>query len=149
MAQTTANAATSAYLRRFLGGFRATLSWAEFDALWTRLKGTPYGWYVYPLDEQPPATALAGADFIGELDAIASYLRREHRERYCGIVYADDPHAPAMVKVFDPHHLGVVCGLSKGITLPGWVLSRQPPPDLVAHFAPRPTGFWGRLKLTG
>ncbi len=71
--------------------------------------------------------------FITELDAL---LRAEHQEDYCGIVYADDPQAPRLVKIYDPHHLGVSCGSSADPPLPGWVMSLLPPVDLPASRAP-------------
>ena len=93
------------------------------------------------------AAVPAGADelarFIDEIDML---LRREHDHDYCGIVYADDPAAPAMVKIYDPNNLGVSCGYSDNPPLPGWVLSRLPPVDLEA--TRQPAGrrrWWQRL----
>ncbi|MCK7500047.1 MAG: hypothetical protein MZW92_64195 [Comamonadaceae bacterium] len=41
-------------------------------------------------------------------------LRKEHREDYCGIVYADDLRpADACVKIYDPNNLGVVLRLQQ------------------------------------
>ena len=82
--------------------------------------------------------------FITEIDAL---LRREHDEDYCGIVYADDPSAPGMIKIYDPNNLGKVCGYSANPPLPGWVLSRLPPADLQAAQV-QPAGrrrWWQRL----
>ena len=64
-----------------------------------------------------------------ELDKL---LRDEHREDYCGIVYADDLKAPSFIKIYDPHNLGVSCGYSDNPPLPGWVMSRIAPLDLAA-----------------
>jgi len=51
-----------------------------------------------------------------------------------------------MVKIYDPHNLGVTCGYSDNPPLPGWVLSRLAPVDLEA--ARQPAGrrrWWQRL----
>ena len=84
--------------------------------------------------------------FVDEIDQL---LRREHDEDYCGIVYADDLGEPAMIKIYDPHNLGVVCGSSDHPPLPGWVMSRIAPVDLPA--AQRPTGRrrrWWRYRMS-
>jgi hypothetical protein len=79
-----------------------------------------------------------------QLDAL---LRAEHQEDYCGIVYADDPQTPTLVKIYDPHHLGVSCGSSANPPLPGWVMSLLPPVDLPAARAPANNRrrWWRRL----
>ena len=67
--------------------------------------------------------------FVAEIDAL---LRVEHDHDYCGIVYADDPSRPTLIKIYDPNNLGVSCGFSKDPPLPGWVMSLLPPCDLPA-----------------
>ena len=135
------------YLSAFRGSFTSALRWPQLDALWQLVRAEPEGWYVYAIGEAPPA-APADAEqlqrFVTEVDAL---LRREHDEDYCGIVYADDPSAPAMIKIYDPNNLGVVCGYSTKPPLPGWVLSRLPPVDLPAAQV-LPAGrrrWWQRL----
>ncbi len=59
-------------------------------------------------------------------------MDENHDERLCGIVYADDPRVPSLVKIYDPNNLGVVCGASSNPPLPGWVMSKLPPVDLPA-----------------
>jgi hypothetical protein len=54
-------------------------------------------------------------------------LREEHREAYCGIVYADDLENPRLIKIYDPNKLGSSCGSSKNPPGPGWIMSRLPP----------------------
>lgn len=136
------------FLAAFRGSFTAALRWPQLDALWARLaERADAGWYLYAVGETPPvqpAEALRVRAFIGELDAL---LRAEHREDYCGIVYADDLACPAFVKVYDPHHLGVSCGSSTNPPLPGWVLSLLPPVDLPAARAPANNRrrWWRRL----
>jgi hypothetical protein len=137
----------SDFLSAFRGGFTSALRWHQLDALWERVLARPEGWFAYHVGEPPPATALSADDlrrFVAEIDAL---LRREHDEDYCGIVYADDPGAPRMLKIYDPHNLGMVCGSSANPPLPGWVLSRLPPVDLPA--AQRPVRarrrWWERL----
>lgn len=120
------------YLVAFRGSFTSALRWPQLDTLWERIRAKPDDWYIYAVGEQPPQ-AVADAEtlqrFIDEIDAL---LRREHDEDYCGIVYADVPAEPRMVKIYDPNNLGVSCGYSDNPPLPGWVLSRLAPVDLEA-----------------
>jgi hypothetical protein len=50
-----------------------------------------------------------------------------HREDYCGNVYTDSMEAPALIKIFEPYHLGVSCSFSNNPPLPGRVMSLTPP----------------------
>ncbi|MCB1789743.1 MAG: hypothetical protein KDJ24_05630 [Gammaproteobacteria bacterium] len=141
-----AAAETPAYLAAFRGSFTSALRWPQLDALWEAVRAAPTGWYVYAVGEPPPdapADTASLHNFLTEIDAL---LRREHDEDYCGIVYADVPAAPSMIKIYDPNNLGVSCGYSTNPPLPGWVLSRLPPIDLEA--ARQPAGrrrWWQRL----
>ncbi len=134
------------YLTAYRGAFTSALRWPQLDALWQRLRAAPDGWFVYAVGEVPPSTPASAADLRRFIDEIDGLLRREHAEDYCGIVYADSLAEPAMVKIYDPHNLGVSCGYSDNPPLPGWVLSRLPPVDLEA--ARQPAGrrrWWQRL----
>jgi len=135
------------YLSAFRGSFTSALRWPQLDALWERVLANPEGWYVYAIGEAPPETPADAEQlqrFVAEIDVL---LRREHDEDYCGIVYADEPSDPAMIKIYDPNNLGVVCGFSTNPPLPGWVLSRLPPVDLPAAQAPAAgrRRWWQRL----
>jgi hypothetical protein len=50
-----------------------------------------------------------------------------HREDYCGNVYTDCMETPALIKIFELHHLGESCGFSNNPPLPGRVMSLIPP----------------------
>ncbi len=119
------------FLRAFRGSFTSALRWTDLDALWMRLRADAKGdWYLYAMGEPPPeapADAASVERFIDEIDVL---LRREHDERLCGIVYADDLRIPSLVKIYDPNNLGVSCGSSSNPPLPGWVMSKLPPVDL-------------------
>ncbi|MCB1722502.1 MAG: hypothetical protein H6959_04255 [Chromatiaceae bacterium] len=134
------------YLAAFRGSFTSALRWPQLDALWDRVRAAPEGWYVYAIGEPPPTTpadAEALLRFVSEIDAL---LRREHDEDYCGIVYADAPAAPSMIKIYDPNNLGVTCGYSTNPPLPGWVLSRLAPVDVeAARQAGGRRRWWQRL----
>ena len=141
-------AAADPFLAAFRGSFTSALRWPQLDALWERVRErADLGWYLYHVGDPPPvepADAIRVLAFVAEIDAL---LRAEHKEDYCGIVYADDPAAPGLIKIYDPHHLGVSCGYSDNPPLPGWVMSRLPPCDLPA--AQRPTRarrhWWQRV----
>lgn len=138
---------TDPYLAAFRGGFTSALRWPQLDALWERVRAAPDGWFVYAVGEEPPTAPVEAGKLLAFIDEIDALLRREHDEDYCGIVYADDPAAPTMIKIYDPNNLGVVCGSSDHPPLPGWVLSHLAPVDLPAAQAP-PGGrrrWWRRL----
>ena len=125
------------YTAAFRGRFSGVLYWPDLDQFWQQLRRRKQaGWFLYAVGELPP-TAPATADqveqFITEMDAL---LRREHKEDYCGVVYADDLQEPTFVKIYDPNNLGVVCGFSDNPPLPGWVLSTMTPIDLPNALAP-------------
>jgi len=142
------NAPDDPFLAAFRGSFTAALRWHQLDALWERIRAhADAGWFLYAIGEAPPTAAAEGAQvltFITEIDAL---LRREHREDLCGIVYADDLRAPRFVKIYDPNHLGVVCGSSANPPLPGWTMSLIRPLDLPST-RPLPKNrrrWWRRL----
>ncbi len=137
----------SDYLAAFRGSFTSALRWHHLDDLWARLRDRPEGWYVYAVGEAPPTEPVSADDFLKFLTEIDRLLRTEHDEDYCGIVYADDLQTPAIVKIYDPNNLGVVCGYSENPPLPGWVLSRIPPVDLEAERPPpgNRRRWWQRL----
>jgi hypothetical protein len=132
----------------FRGRFVNVLRWEQLDALWEVLRADAgNGWYIYAVGEQPPLQPVTAETLQTFLTEIAGLLRREHAEDYCGIVYADSFAAPRLVKIFDPHNLGVSCGFSDHPPLPGWVLSKLPPVDLEAP-VPLPGNrrrWWQRL----
>ncbi len=139
--------AHSDYLQAFRGSFTSALRWHHLDDLWVRPREAPEGWYVYAVGHDVPAVPASGKELLAFLDEVDKLLRQEHDEDYCGIVYADSLEAPAMVKIYDPNNLGVVCGYSDNPPLPGWVLSRIPPVDLEAD-RPLPNNrkrWWKRL----
>jgi len=139
------SSATS-YLAAFRGSFTSTLRWPQLDALWERVRAAPEGWHVYAVGETPPAEPVTADELDRFIDGIDELLRREHDEDYCGIVYADNPSEPAMIKIYDPNNLGVSCGYSDKPPLPGWVLSRLRPVDLEAARQPAGRrGWWQRL----
>jgi hypothetical protein len=127
--------------------FSGILRWQQLDDLWTAVRAKPEGWYASLVGETPPTEPMAAAAvpaFLAELDTL---LRTEHDYDYCGVVYADDPAEPTMIKVFDPHNMGSSCGCSGERIMPRWVLSRLKPVALV-DASPLPTGrkrWWQKL----
>ena len=132
---------------RMNGSFRGILQWADLDALWSRVKANPEGWYASTIGiepEQQPMTPAALETFITEINAL---LRREHGHHYCGIVYADDTEHPAFIKIFDPHNLGSSCNTSGVRIPPRWILSRIQP-SLIVDDAPLPSSrrhWWQKI----
>ena len=138
-------AARTEFDQLFDGTLYSLLSWKQLEAFWTRLDRGG-GWYLYAVGEPcplEPADAEHVAAFVREMDAL---LRREHREEYCGIVYADDLERPRLIKIYDPNHLGSSCGSGKHRILPGWVMSRTPPTNLTppSHFITQDRKRWWR-----
>ena len=114
------------------GSFTSALRWHQLDDLWQVLRNdVADDWYIYAIGSEVPVQASTHDDLLHFIDKIDHLLRKEHEEDYCGIVYADDLKNPAMVKIFDPHNLGVTCGYSDNPPLPGWILSKLAPVDLV------------------
>ena len=122
---------TDNFYLAFRGNFNSLLSWKQLDAFWDVVRArADAGWYLYAVGTPPPtlpSTARDVVKFITEADAL---LRNDHREDYCGIVYADNTSAPSFIKIFDPNHLGVSCGFSHNPPLPGWIMSLIPPHPL-------------------
>lgn len=119
--------AAESFAARFKGGFSGVLRWWQLDELWRRVRAYPRGWYIYFVGQKPPVEPVSVPELDAFLTEVDSLLRREHKEDYCGIVYADDRREPSMIKIYDPGQLGASCGSSGLQVLPRWVLSRLPP----------------------
>lgn len=136
----------------FKGRFENVLRWQQLDALWDALDQDADGsWHIYAVGELPPVAPASAVQMRQFLKEIATLLRREHAEDYCGIVFTDSMETPAFVKIFDPHNLGVSCGYSNNPPLPGWILSKLVPVDLEAN-TPLPGNrrrWWQRLLSHG
>lgn len=132
------------FLQAFRGSFTSALRWHQLDALWERVRACAGAdWFLYTVGDEPPREP-ADADgvhrFVTEID---KRLHDEHKEDYCGIVYADDLQAPAFIKIYDPHNLGVSCGYSDNPPLPGWIMSLIRPVDLLAiRLSPQAHRHW-------
>jgi len=140
----------SLFRARLTGPFSGVVTWAQLTTLWAVVQEHPEGWYIYAIGEAlpvGPADADTLMTFTQQMDEL---LHREHREEYCGIVYADDKAAPTFIKIFDPHNLGSSCGSSGMKTLPGWLLTRMPP-ELLDDNRPLPEGRkrWWRSLFQG
>lgn len=113
----------------FYGTFYSLMSWKQLTEFWGRIDPA-VGWHVYAIGEpvpSEPASAEEVSHFLLEVDAL---LHRDHKEDYCGIVYADNLEHPTLIKIYDPNNLGVSCGSSKNPPLPGWVMSLVPPCEM-------------------
>lgn len=132
------------FLAAFRGSFTSALRWHHLDALWERMRERAGdGWYIYAVGETPPSEPFDAERVSAFIDEVDKLLREEHKEDYCGIVYADDLQAPSLLKIYDPNNLGVSCGYSDNPPLPGWVMSLIPPVDLPANQGtPRNRRHW-------
>lgn len=131
----TKESPASPYLIAYNGRLKGVLRWHELDAVWAQLQRlSDDGWYVYAVGEAPPTAPASRDQFERFLVDIRQLLLDEHKEDYCGIVYADDHDSPQFVKIFDPNNLGKVCGFSEVPPLPGWTLSRVAPDNLERAF---------------
>ena len=128
-----------AFRERLGGTFQGVMRWEGLDALWSRLRSGR--WFVYRTDLAPPAAPLAGDALAARLAEIDAELRREHAYDYCGIVYADDPEAPTLVKVYDPANLGTSCSHGDAPIPPKWILSTARPAS-IGREAPAPAFRW-------
>ncbi|MGF1613302.1 MAG: hypothetical protein ACFCVA_05115 [Gammaproteobacteria bacterium] len=127
--------ATPSFEQRLWGRFSGVLRWPQLEVLWQRVLAHPSDWYIYDLRGEPPVRPVSGEALVTFLRQVDKQLRREHAYDYCGIVYADDVHKPSLIKIYDPNHLGAVCGLSGSRVLPRWVMSRMQPTALSEHRA--------------
>lgn len=124
----------------YAGRLWSVLSWDQLSEFWQRIDPGA-GWYLFApgVDSRvpdAPAQADVVEEFITRIDAL---LRDEHRETYCGIVYADNLQNPRLIKIFDPNNLGSSCGSSKNPPGPGWIMSRVRPGSLETA-RPAPAG---------
>ncbi|MBU0593944.1 MAG: hypothetical protein ABIG70_08860 [Pseudomonadota bacterium] len=114
----------------FSGTFYSLMSWSQLTEFWGRVNPEA-GWYLYAIGEPVPLEPASGGEvsrFVEEVDAL---LRRDHKEDYCAIVYADNLEHPTLIKIFDPNNLGSSCGSGKNPPpLPGWVMSILPPTEM-------------------
>lgn len=115
------------YREVFSGRLVGLLQWDQFERLWQWLAANPEGWYVRDFSSsrlpEDPMPAEAFRDFLAKAE---DFLRRRHREEYCGFLYADHAEAPVFIKVFDPRKMGSACGCS-GRIVPRWTISRMHP----------------------
>jgi len=135
------------FAQRLDGAFIGILRWPQLDELWERVKQKGQPWYLYQIGETVPDTPLQDGQLGAAIEELDQLLRHDHHYDYCGIVYADQPKAPTLIKVYDPNHLGSSCGCSGARIPPRWVLSLEPPESIEDH-GPTPKGrsrWWQRL----
>ncbi len=139
--------ATISFKEYYTGRFTNMLRWPQLDNLWETVQAQPHGWYIYSIGEAVPTTPVPDNklnQFIQEIDKL---LKQEHDYDYCGIVYVDNKESPAMIKIYDPNNLGMVCGSSGTVIPPRWLLTRIPPESITDN-APTPASrkrWWQRL----
>ena len=139
--------ASTDFASRLAGKFVGILRWEQLDALWDQLNGSGKAWFLYQVGLEIPQLPLKGDGLKNALRELDHLLHQEHEHDYCGIVYADNPAQPTLIKVYDPHHLGSSCG-SSGMTIPPrWIISLERPSE-VSDEAPTPKNrqrWWQKL----
>jgi hypothetical protein len=135
------------FQRLYTGRVWSVMGWDQLTAFWKRIDPAA-GWYLLAAGAVPatvPADAAAVASFIAQIDAL---LRNDHRESYCGIVYADDIDNPRLIKIYDPNNLGSSCGSSKNPPGPGWIMSRELPDETLSRVSVPESRkrWWQRLR---
>ena len=58
---------------RMNGRFHGVMQWSDLDALWSRVRAEPEGWYASLTGETPPAAAMTADElvkFITEIDSL-------------------------------------------------------------------------------
>jgi hypothetical protein len=135
------------FQRLYAGRVWSVMGWDQLTAFWKRINPAA-GWYLLAAGTMPtsaPADAAAVASFIEQIDAL---LRNDHRESYCGIVYADDLDNPRLIKIYDPNNLGSSCGSSKNPPGPGWIMSREMPDESLSRVSIPESRkrWWQRLR---
>jgi hypothetical protein len=139
------------FQEHYKGRFINMLRWHQLDDLWKQVKAQPDGWYIYFVGEAVPTMPVEIIQLNQFIEEIDQLLHKEHDYDYCGIVYADDKETPAMIKIFDPNNLGMVCGSSDTPVPPRWLLTRIPPETIVDD-APTPLNrkrWWQKLFSMG
>lgn len=121
---------TQGYLDIYNGRMSGVLRWPQLESLWQGLKAEQ-GWYLYEVGADLPKHKITRIDLECAITEMDRFLRDEHPEKYCGVVYTDNLQDPSMIKVYHPKKMGASCGSSGSTVLPRWTLSRQPPVDLV------------------
>ncbi len=120
------------FQRLYTGRLWSVMGWDQLTVLWQRIDPAA-GWYLVAVGASPtPTLAADPATVSAFMERIDALLRADHRESYCGIVYADDLEDPRLIKIYDPNNLGSSCGSSKPPPGPGWIMSRMPPDGLTA-----------------
>jgi hypothetical protein len=134
------------YLKQFKGRFIGIMQWQDCDDLLNALISNPQEWYIYNTSDIVPDSTVAPDEFVSQIKSIKEIITKEHQERYCGIVYADNLDKPSFVKIFHPNNLGKVCGSSENPPLPRWLLSKTQPTDVVENFgAKQGSGFLSKF----
>ncbi len=118
---------TATYDEIFSGRLSGILQWPQFEAVWAALAARPQGWYVRDFkNRELPDAPMPQEEFVVFLKTTEEFLRKRHREDYCGFLYVDDRENPSFLKVFDPRKMGSACGCGGAVT-PRWTISSMRP----------------------
>jgi galactose-1-phosphate uridylyltransferase len=128
------------YKEKLQSRFYGIMDWVDCQNIFDFLSENPQDWYLYNIDELTPSSVLNDDEFVKKITEINNTIKELHKERYCGIIYADDLKKPTMVKIFHPNNLGKSCGSSENPPLPQWVISKIKP-ETIAKPVEKSRGF--------
>lgn len=135
------------FMQLYQGFLAGVMRWEALEQLWQTIVTQNGDWYIYAVGEEVPRQPVTAEQLLMFTRKIHDLLQQEHDEDYCGIVYANNLKQPDLVKIYDPNNLGMVCGSSENPPLPGWIMSKTPPIDLLQAFPP-PQGrrrWWQKI----
>lgn len=140
----------SRYIETYNGRMSGVLRWPQLDALWQTLD-TGDGWYLYEVGGDLPDASISDDQLQQAVKEMDAFLREQHDEHYCGVVYTDSIQNPSLLKIYHPKKMGASCGSSGAIVLPKWTLSQHPPIDLVewALERDRKPAWWKHMLKPG
>lgn len=128
--KTKPNTLMTHFLSVYTGRTHGVLRWEQLDALWQIVLEND-DWFAYEIGAPLPSQPLDSAALAAFIEEANAFLRAEHEEKYCGVVYTDSFEQPSLLKIYHPKKMGASCGSSGSITLPRWTLSTSKPVNLL------------------
>ncbi|VAW95298.1 hypothetical protein MNBD_GAMMA22-28 [hydrothermal vent metagenome] len=133
------------FLQHYHGCFTNMLRWPQLEQLWQVVAQQQKSWYLYTTNKPAPVSYATHDELVAYIKQVDLQIREQHKYDYCGIVYADEPESPSLIKIYHPKNLGASCGSSGNKPIPGWILSTIKPVDLIIEQDKTDTSNWNRF----